>query len=184
MFLAHTHLDALISDPEKPLVETGRREADLCSITLHLDNQFLIYTEPAGDPFTPPKRVQTTPIEAPPGGHYVLPPGGKVLACTEQRLRMPDNHVGLIQTKGSIGRGFLLAHACDGQVEPGYHGKLTLELMNFSDFFYALAPGMPIAQLFIATLSSRVVPAYSGRYQNSDRPTPMLPRNEERSLEG
>ncbi|WP_428981187.1 dCTP deaminase domain-containing protein [Marinomonas rhodophyticola] len=40
---------------------------------------------------------------------------------------MPNNKFGLVQTKGSIARGFISVHMSDGQVDPGYKGKVTLE---------------------------------------------------------
>lgn len=99
---------------------------------------------------------------------------GKVLVCSEEILNMPLDIMGFVQTKGSLARGFLTVHMCDGQIDPGYRGKITLELFNFSDFYYKLVPGMAIAQLFLIELASSVIEGYNGRYQNSDTPTSMM----------
>jgi dCTP deaminase len=106
------------------------------------------------------------------GDHVVIPPGGKLLACTQEEVEMPFDKLGFIQTKGSIARGFLFAHICDGQIDPGYRGKITLELLNASDFYYKLVPGMAIASLFLFNTDEEV-DHYDGRYQNSTAPTAM-----------
>jgi len=83
------------------------------------------------------------------------------------------DHIGFIQTKGTIARGFVTVHLCDGQIEPGYNGRITLELVNLSSFSYILRPNTPIAQLFLCQLSEEVVSDYSGRYQFASGPTAM-----------
>jgi dCTP deaminase len=152
----------LIKNPIGPVV------VESVSIDLHLDNQFIEYIENIAEPFVPPQDIKLRPHT----GDFVLPPRGKVLACTRERVKMPVGHMGFVQTKGSLARGFLMAHLCDGQVDPGYEGKVTLELVNFSDYYYKLVPGLSIARLFVARLSEEVTP-YAGRYQSSDTPTPM-----------
>jgi dCTP deaminase len=163
-------------------INNSRRsiEIDLVSICLHLDNQFCYYTEYPSDPITPPYELQTKTESISSNGFYILPPGGKVLSCSEESLNMPLDKMGFIQTKGSIARGFLMAHPCDGQIDPGYSGKVTFEIINLSDFYYRLLPGMAFASLFLMNLSSPLSEnqAYNGRYQNSGAPTPMRnPKN-------
>lgn len=123
----------------------------------------------------PPFELETKMENVASNSDFVLPPGGRVLSCSEEYLNMPLDCMGFIQTKGSIARGFLMAHPCDGQIDPGYSGKVTFEIMNLSDFYYRLIPGMPFASLFLMTLSTPLSAdqAYSGRYQNSGSPTPM-----------
>lgn len=148
---------------------------DTTSICLHLDEQFTSYDPYDGEPFTPPQTMRTTTKTLATGEHIVLPPGGKLLACTEEEVEMPFDKLGFVQTKGSIARGFLFAHICDGQIDPGYRGKITLELLNASDFYYKLVPGMPIASLFVFQ-TDQAIDSYDGRYQNSTSPTAMKSR--------
>jgi dCTP deaminase len=101
----------------------------------------------------------------------VLEPGESVLACTYEIVEVPLHVMGFIQTKGSVARSFL-GQLTDGQVDPGYHGKITLELVNFGPLRLALRPMMPIANLYILSLSEPVE-SYNGRYQDSYAPSPM-----------
>jgi dCTP deaminase len=109
------------------------------------------------------------------GDGYVLQPNGTVLASSEETINMPLDLMGLMQTKSSLARGFLMIHPSAGHVEPGYKGVVTFELVNFSRFHYKLLPGMPIAKLFFMHLSSKIPQeiGYKGRYQNSTGPLGM-----------
>lgn len=147
---------------------------DAASICVHLDNMFTHYDPYGGEPFTPPRAMPATTRTIGQEDHVVLPPNGKLLACSEEEVVVPNDKLGLIQTKGSIARGFLFVHVGDGQVDPGYRGKITLELFNVSSFYYKLVPGMPIASLFFLQ-TDEAVDAYNGRYQNSGTPTVMRP---------
>lgn len=171
MIVTKKNLEKLIAGKA---VQNRNREvvADTTSICLHLDNKFTYYEPYQGEPFTPPKSMPTTTKEIGPDQHIILPPGGTVLACSEEEVAIPYDRLGFIQTKGSIARGFLFVHFCDGQIDPGYRGKITLELLNSSDFYYKLKPGMPIASLFFMQTDEEIE-HYDGRYQNSGAPTPM-----------
>ncbi|WP_421848431.1 dCTP deaminase [Marinomonas sp.] len=161
------------------LVDTGLAvnknnvvQVDVSSVGLRLDNQFTVYDPYEGEPFTPPKAMPSTTKTISPDDFFVLPPNGCVLACTQEYVTMPRDKFGLIQTKGSIARGFISVHMSDGQIDPGYKGKVTLELVNMSPFYYKLVPGMPIASLFVINTDENVEP-YDGRYQSSSGPTAM-----------
>lgn len=142
------------------------------SICVHLDNMFTHYDAYGGEPFIPPRDMPATTRTIGRDEHVVLPPGGRLLACSEEEVSVPLDRFGFIQTKGSIARGFLFAHVGDGQVDPGYRGKITLELFNASAFYYKLVPGMPIASLFVLQ-TDEPVDGYDGRYQNAGAPTVM-----------
>ena len=171
MILTQVALRALV---EKNAVVRRNQDVvvDTTSIGLHLDNQFTKYAPYDGEAFTPPRKMETTTTTLGEGQDIILPPNGKLLACTQEEILLPTDKFGLVQTKGSIARGFLFAHVCDGQIDPGYRGKITLELINMSEFYYKLLPGMPIASLFLFATDTDVS-AYAGRYQNSMHPTAM-----------
>ena len=171
MIITRNGLTALV---EQKAVQNRNRTIviDTASICLHLDNTFTQYDPYDGEPFTPPRVMPSTTKSISPEGQYILPPGASILACSEEEVQMPTNRFGLVQTKGSIARGFLFAHVGDGQVDPGYRGKITLELFNASAFYYKLIPGMPIASLFLLA-TDEPTDAYNGRYQGAGAPTVM-----------
>ena len=75
---------------------------------------------------------------APPG--LTLAPRDAVLACSAEKITMPLGYMGLVQTKGTLARLFTTAFAADSQVEPGYSGRITLELVNHAPFTVILPP--------------------------------------------
>jgi dCTP deaminase len=174
MILSRSHLQELVV---KQVIRNPNRKVlvEQVSICLHLDSQFTVYTKVPLEPFTPPKKLETSVTNLVGEDTYTLPPLGKVLGCSEEIVKVPGDIMGTIQTKGSLARGFLMAHACDGQVDPGYNGKITFEIVNLSDFYYFLKPGMPFASLFFHRLETPLSDAdlYRGRYQDSHAPTAM-----------
>lgn len=173
MILANEELKTLVNSGVVARPDQDQVVVDLVSIGLHLSDTFVVYEPYQGEPLTPPTNMDTCTKRICANDAYILVPMGKVLACSQEIIRMPLDLMGFVQTKGSLARGFLMAHLCDGQIDPGYAGRITLEIVNLSDFNYRLEPGMPIAQLFFYALSSPVGSGYSGRYQNSEEPTAM-----------
>lgn len=171
MIITKRTLEALVL---QKVVQNRNRAVvvDVASVCLHLDNMFTQYDPYDGEPFIPPRSMSATTKSIASDDSYILPPNGTVLACTEEEVNIPTDKLGFVQTKGSIARGFLIAHMSDGQVDPGYRGKITLELFNASSFYYRLVPGIQIASLFFLQTDAPV-DAYDGRYQGSGSPTVM-----------
>jgi dCTP deaminase len=100
-----------------------------------------------------------------------LSPHDAVLACSQDEYTMPPGYFGLIQTKGSLARAFVSTTCNDGQVEPGYRGRVTLEITNVGPLTVNIPVEAPVAQLFIFRCSTEVSKTYAGRYQNATGPT-------------
>jgi dCTP deaminase len=162
-FVSEAHIRR--SDDIKPTV-------DLVSVGLHLGNRFLRYKKQSGS-VDLPSRLETEVVELESDGSISFPPGCCFLASTVEIVEMPLNLMGFIQTKGTIARGFVTVHLCDGQIDPGYKGQITLELVNLSNIQYRLKPGTAIAQLFLHRLSVPLTSGYEGRYQAATGPTSM-----------
>jgi dCTP deaminase len=99
---------------------------------------------------------------------FWMPPGCFVLASTAEWVRVPVSMESVFQLKSSRGReGY--EHALAGYIDPGFHGRVTLELSNLRRFKeIPLAAGMRIGQLRFSKLDSSPVKPYAltGRYQN------------------
>lgn len=108
-------------------------------------------------------------------GELIMSPQECVLACSNQTISLPLGYIGFMQTKGTLARMFVAAHCTDAHIEPGFSGKITLELMNFSPFQIIIPVGSVIAQLFIMRCSTDNCNPYEGKYQNCDMPTLPLP---------
>jgi dCTP deaminase len=105
-------------------------------------------------------------------GHSIeLSPNDKILACSDVKYKMPPGYFGLIQTKGTLARLFVSCTCNDGQVEPGYHGRITLEISNQSNYNVILPVGSEVAQIFLFKCSGDADSLYAGKYQGAIEPT-------------
>jgi dCTP deaminase len=110
-----------------------------------------------------------TPISIQDNDFY-MPPGAFVLAATAEWVRVPNNLEAVFQLKSSRGReGY--EHALAGYIDPGFHGRVTLELSNLRRFKeLPLRAGMRIGQLRFAKIDAIPMRPYSvtGRYQGDE----------------
>ena len=87
---------------------------------------------------------------------FVVQPGVFCLATTLETITLPNDIVARVDGRSSLGRLGLLVHATAGYVDPGWIGKLTLELSNQSQMPIALYYGMRVAQISFLSMSSPV----------------------------
>lgn len=101
----------------------------------------------------------------------VIPPHKSVIASSFENITMPLGYFGLLQTKGSLARMMVSLHFSDGQIDPGFTGKVTFEIMNNSDFSIRIRKRQVVGNLYIFKTSTNDMVSYHGRYQNADGPT-------------
>lgn len=109
-----------------------------------------------------------------------LEPGGRVITCSRHKYKIPLGYFGLVQTKGTLARMFVQATCNDGQVEPGFNGYITLEIVNFSPWTVEIPVGSEVAQLYLLRCSSPAPQAYHGRYSDLALEGPTIPIFQER----
>lgn len=110
-------------------------------------------------------------------GHFSLGPGQFVLGVTKEYIALPNDLMGRLEGKSSLGRIGLMVHSTAGFVDPGWHGHLTLELYNVSPLPILLYPGMKISQISFTRLTSPAEhpygsPEIGSKYQDQVGPTP------------
>lgn len=132
------------------------------SIDLHLGVDFQVFRN-SRYPYIDPAREQpgltervTATVEEP----FVLHPGEFSLGTTVERIALPDDIVGRLEGKSSLGRLGLLIHSTAGYVDPGWDGTLTLELSNVANLPILLSPGMKIGQISFAQMTTAVERPY------------------------
>ena len=107
----------------------------------------------------------------------ILHPGEFVLGSTLERVSLPDDLVGRLEGKSSLGRLGLLIHTTAGFVDPGFDGYLTLELSNVANLPITVYPGMKIGQISFLRMTSAAENPYGSatlgsKYQGQRGPTP------------
>jgi dCTP deaminase len=121
--------------------------------------------------------AKTEEIDMEEEGGYTLAPGEFILGTTLEEVSISERYGGFIETKGNIARAGIQAHNGDGHIDPGFKGRITLEITNMhrEGVSIRLVPGIYICQLFIYPLSSPSTQPYRGKYYGQDRPTPYRP---------
>jgi dCTP deaminase len=148
------------------------------SIDLHLDRSFRVFRNnryPYIDVRSPQPDL-TELLSVSDDEPFVLHPGEFVLGQTLEWVELPDDLVARLEGKSSLGRLGLLIHSTAGYVDPGWKGKLTLELSNVAKLPIALYFGMKIGQISFFAMSSPVDRPYGSaglgsKYQGQSEPT-------------
>jgi len=100
-------------------------------------------------------------------------PNDFLLASTLESVELPSSIVAKLEGKSSVGRRGIFVHVTAGYIDPGWKGRLTLEIYNASSEPYKLTSGEKICQIRFMRLSSPVEriygdPALGNHYQNSE----------------
>lgn len=105
---------------------------------------------------------------------FILHPNDFVLGTTLERVEIPPDLIAHVEGRSSLGRLAIVVHATAGLCDPGFRGKITLELSNLGSAPVALTPGMRISQLTFTELTSPAERPYGpergSKYQNQDGP--------------
>ena len=149
------------------------------SIDVRLDDRFLVFRNHTRGVIDVKEDVSdlTEMVTATEDKPFLLHPGEFVLGSTAERVALPDDIVGRIEGKSSLGRLGLLIHTTAGFVDAGFEGYLTLELSNVATLPITLYPGMKIGQIsFLRMDGPADVPYGAGglgsKYSGQVGPTP------------
>jgi dCTP deaminase len=89
-------------------------------------------------------------------------PGQFVLAEIQEYIGLPSTLIGKLEGKSTLARDGLVVENA-GYVDPGWTGKLTLELYNLGPATLILRRGQPICQIRFETLTTPAFRLYGHR---------------------
>lgn len=129
-----------------------------CSVDLKLGNTFRVFNYsryPFIDPYNK-KYLQKISKEIKIKNHqpFVLQPGDFVLATTIESLELGDDLLARLEGRSSLGRLGIVVHSTASIFDPGWRGKIVMELGNMGRMPVALHPGMRICALTFEELTS------------------------------
>jgi dCTP deaminase len=151
-----------------------------CSLDLRLSNEFSLF-EYNRTPYIDvrdPQQVQhvTKVVTVEEGDFFVLHPRTFALAVTIERLELPDDIVARLEGRSSLGRLGIVVHATASIIDPGWRGRIVLELANHGLMPVALYPGMRVCSVTFEPLSTPVDMPYwkkaRAKYAEQEGPTP------------
>lgn len=140
------------------------------SLDMRLGNEFrimrpsrLTHIDPAN---LHPELMDT--LHVPDDETFVLHPGEFALGHTLETFSFPDDIVGIVNGRSSLGRIGLLVHATAGWVDAGFRdATLVLEFGNIAALPIVLRPGMGIAQMVFARMDKPAARPYGHPELNS-----------------
>lgn len=138
------------------------KDVQPASVDVRLGSNFRIFRNSIHtyiDPLTEQPHL-TEEVVVPEGEAFILHPGQFALGTTLERIALPDDILGKLEGKSTLGRLGLMIHSTAGYVDPGWDGELTLELSNVATLPIMLHPGMRIGQLSFERMSSPVERPY------------------------
>jgi len=139
-------------------------------VDLRLGNEFKLF-KVTSTPFIDPK-VQidgyTETIKIDDEKPFILHPREFVLGCVKEYIKLPDDLMGVVDGRSSLGRLGVIIHSTSAGINPGWEGIFTLEITNVGKMPVALYPGMKVCKLVLHKLSSPAEKPYylrNSKYQ-------------------
>ncbi|OPY27283.1 MAG: dCTP deaminase, dUMP-forming [Methanobacterium sp. PtaU1.Bin242] len=88
------------------------------------------------------------------GEPFIIHPGEFALATTYETVKLPDDLVARVEGRSSMGRLGITMHVTAGYIDPGFQGKITLEISNIGKMPVALYTGQRVCQIVFETMTS------------------------------
>ncbi len=177
MLLPDHEIKNLVADNRLGIEPYDEEMVQPSSVDVRLDRSFRVFENHRYSHIDPSVRQSdlTRLVQVSPGDPFVLHPGEFVLASTYEIVTLPDDLAGRLEGKSSLGRLGLVVHSTAGFVDPGFVGRITLELSNLAPLPIMLWPGMKIGQLCLMQTTAPVEypyghPKNGSRYQGQSGP--------------
>lgn len=152
-------------------LETEKQVQSAC-IDLRLGDKFKVFRhtqEPFIDSKNPKEYLEEMDTRGEP---FILHPKEFILGITRERITLPSDMVAYVDGRSSLGRLGITAHITSGWVDPGFSGKLVLEVSNLGKMPVKLFPGMRICKLILIKLTSPSEMPYNiradAKYKNQE----------------
>ena len=151
-------------------MEDGQVQAACVDLRLGSEFRVFKYTSEAFiDSRNPKEYTQTYCSDGKP---FILHPKEFILGITKESIKVPDDLAAYVDGRSSLGRLGITAHITSGWVDPGFQGKLVLEISNLGKMPVTLYPDMRICKLLFFQLNSPAeVPYYKkkdAKYRNQE----------------
>jgi dCTP deaminase len=90
----------------------------------------------------------------PEGEAFIIHPNEFALATTLEYVKLPDDIVARVEGRSSMGRLGVTMHVTAGFIDPGFEGRITLEISNIGSMPVALYPGQRVCQIVFETMTT------------------------------
>src|SRR3989338_9768529 len=168
MFLSDTDIKKALKAGQITIKPFNVKQLQSVSYDVLLGNEFEVTDRHRTTVIDPYNKVypETRTIKIKDGEPFILHPGESVLGKQKEFIGVDNHHLILLSGKSSLARAGLVVHNTAMLFNPGHYFYPTFELVNTNNVPIILRPGMTIAQLLFARLTSPVGRTYkeTGRY--------------------
>ncbi len=172
MFLSDVDIKKGVESGALIIEPFNQAQLQLASYDVVLGNEFEVVDRHMIEASDPARKIYPTTrkLTVPDDGEFVLHPGENVLGKQREFVGVDNEHLILLSGKSSLARVGLVVHNTAMLFNPGHRFYPTFELVNASNIPIILRPGMTIAQLLFAKLTSPTSKSYEeiGRYDSEN----------------
>lgn len=141
------------------------------SVDMRLGDEFKVF-KVIREPYIDPKDEEDIAeymesSTVPEGEAFIIHPNEFALATTQEYVKVPDDLVARVEGRSSMGRLGVTMHVTAGYVDPGFEGRITLEISNIGAMPVALYPGQRVCQLVFETMTTPAELPYGHPKRNS-----------------
>lgn len=180
MILSDADIEARLKKGDLVITPLGDPELQIqpASVDLRMGNEFIVF-KPGHIPCIYIDRPDTAgdyteEVYIEDEDHFILHPGEFALGTTLEHVEIPDDLVARIEGRSSLGRLAVIVHATAGFIDPGFKGRVTLELSNLGKVPVALKPKMRCSQIVFHEMKTKAARPYGegrgSKYQNQKGP--------------
>ena len=182
---------AILSDkPIKEYLEEGKividplkdeQQIQPSSVDMRLGDEFKVF-KVIRKPYIDPKDEEDIAeymesSTVPEGEAFIIHPNEFALATTQEYVKVPDDLVARVEGRSSMGRLGVTMHVTAGYVDPGFEGRITLEISNIGAMPVALYPGQRVCQLVFETMTTPAELPYGHPKRNSKYMNQLKPES-------
>ncbi len=161
MIISDGTLKKMIENGEIVCTPIDKDSIQPASIDCRLGDHFLVLEDNQMDVISLDEEISYREIVS---DTITIPPKSFLLATTQEYIKIPDNVVAFVEGRSSVGRiGLFIQNA--GWVDPGFEGRITLELYNASSLPIKLQAGKRMCQLVFGFMDKKAESPYRGKYQ-------------------
>jgi dCTP deaminase len=165
MILSDKTLKAMLASGELVIDPIDDESIQPASVDCQLGSHYLVIEANTMSSLTLDCEIQYREIES---DCITIPPHTFLLATTKEYVKLPNNVTAFVEGRSSIGRiGLFIQNA--GWVDPGFEGRITLELYNANSLPIQLEANRRICQLVFCKMDQAAENPYNGKYQGQTK---------------
>ncbi|MES2225423.1 MAG: dCTP deaminase [Patescibacteria group bacterium] len=172
MFLSDNDIKKALANGSIVIRPFHAKQLQVASYDVTLGNEFDVTDRHMTSVIDPSNKVypKTRTVTVKDGEPFILHPGESVLGKQREFIGVDNEHLILLSGKSSLARAGLVVHNTAMLFNPGHHFYPTFELVNTNNVPLILRPGMEVAQLMFAKLTSPTSQDYKkiGRYDGKN----------------